>query len=210
MVLVMLHLRGLGIRGRVVWQTDRGVEFGGSDSGRISERQRKYYHPLGVVLARYPKGRKGYNGRVERSHRTDDEEFYIPCLLDIEDDGGLLRKAAAWLYYYNLRRPHQGAGMRGLPPFQRLQWRRKHKLPRSLSLLPPVLLDTVSADMAVKTGNDVLTLYRYQGRSAFRASVTDAADSATGRIPGLRQACQTGGWSREVSLASLLSTHRRL
>jgi transposase len=162
MVLVMLHLRGLGVRGRVVWQTDWGVEFGGSDPARISELQRKYYHPLGAVLARYPKGRKGYNGRVERSHRTDDEEFYIPCLLDIKDDAGLLRKAAAWLYYYNLKRPHQGAGMQGLPPFLRLQWRRKHKLPRSLALLPPVLLDTVSTDIAVKTGNDVLTLYKAQ------------------------------------------------
>jgi len=26
------------------------------------------------------KGRKGYQGRVERSHRTDDEEFFLPCL----------------------------------------------------------------------------------------------------------------------------------
>jgi len=31
---------------------------------------------------RYPLGRKQYNGRVERSHRTDDEEFYRPYLLD--------------------------------------------------------------------------------------------------------------------------------
>jgi hypothetical protein len=49
--------------------------------------------------------------------------------------------------------------MRGLPPFRRLQWRRKHKLPRSIALLPPVLLETISTDMAVKSGNDVLTLY---------------------------------------------------
>jgi len=162
MVLVMLHLRAQGIRGRVVWQTDWGVEFGGSDPARISELQRKYYLPLGAVLARYPKGRKGYNGRVERSHRTDDEEFYIPCLLDIKNDAGLLRKASGWLYYYNLKRPHQGAGMRGLPPWQRLLWRRKHRLPRSLALLPPVLLDTISTDLAVKTGNDVLTLYSWR------------------------------------------------
>jgi len=40
-----------------------------------------------------------------------------------------------------------------------LQWRRKHKVPRRLALLPPVLLDTVSTDIVVKTGNDVLTLY---------------------------------------------------
>ena len=163
MVLVMLHLRAHGIRGRVVWQTDWGSEFGGSSPARIAELQRKYYGPMGAVLARYPKGRKGYNGRVERSHRTDDEEFYMPCLLDITDEAGLLRQATAWLYYYNLVRPHQGAGMRGLAPFTRLQWRRKHKVPRRLALLPPVLLDTVSTDIVVKTGNDVLTLYTPAG-----------------------------------------------
>lgn len=164
MVLVMLHLRAHGIRGRIVWQTDWGVEFGGSDPARIHKLQQKYYRPLGAVLARYPKGRKGYNGRVERSHRTDDEEFYIPCLLGIKNAAGLLRKATAWLYYYNLKRPHQGIGMRGLPPFPRLQWRRKHPPARSLALLPPVLLDTISTDMAVKTGNDLLTLYTVDGR----------------------------------------------
>jgi transposase len=157
MTLVMLHLRANGVRGRVVWQTDWGSEFGGSDPRRLRELQEKHYQPLGAVLARYPKGRKGYNGRVERSHRTDDEELYIPCLLGINDEAGLLRKATAWLYYYNLKRPHQGIGMRGLPPFFRLQWRRRY--PRQLPLLPPVLLDTISADMAVKSGNDVLTLH---------------------------------------------------
>ena len=38
---------------------------------------------------RYPKGRKGYNGRVERSHRTDDEEFYVPLL-------GQITVSASW------------------------------------------------------------------------------------------------------------------
>jgi len=33
---------------------------------------------LGGALRRYPLGRKGYNGRVERRHRTDDEEFDRP------------------------------------------------------------------------------------------------------------------------------------
>ena len=37
-------------------------------------------------LGRAPKGRKGYQGRVERSRRTDDEEFYIPMLPYIKMD----------------------------------------------------------------------------------------------------------------------------
>jgi len=28
----------------------------------------------------FPLGKKGYKGRVERSHRTDDKEFYLPLV----------------------------------------------------------------------------------------------------------------------------------
>ncbi len=49
---------------------------------------------------RFSLGRKGYNGRVERSHRTDDEEFYLPLLLGMADERELLKRAAQWVYYY--------------------------------------------------------------------------------------------------------------
>jgi hypothetical protein len=62
-------------------------------------------------LARYPKGRKGYNGRLERSHRTDDEEFYCPLLLAINDCPELLRYGQRWEYFYNALRPHLGYDM---------------------------------------------------------------------------------------------------
>ncbi len=160
MVLVMLHLRAHGIKGRVGWQTDWGSEFGGSDLARIAGLQEKYYDTLGAVLCRYPKGRKGYNGRVERSHRTDDEEFYLPCLEEITDDAVQLRYAAAWLSFYNLERPHQGVGMKGEPPFVRLRQLGYPQLPSRFALLPPVLLDTISADVAVEEGgNDLLAPY---------------------------------------------------
>ena len=42
-------------------------------------------------LGRAPEGRKGYQGRVERSHRTDDEKFYIPLLSSINSERKLLR-----------------------------------------------------------------------------------------------------------------------
>ncbi|RLE06587.1 integrase, partial [Candidatus Aerophobetes bacterium] len=47
-------------------------------------------------------------GRVERSHRTDDEEFYIPPLLSINDEKELLRYAGKWRNFSNVRRPHFG------------------------------------------------------------------------------------------------------
>jgi len=44
------------------------------------------------------------NGKVERSHRTDQEEFYQ--LLTYTDDVDLNKKLAEWERFYNLDRPH--------------------------------------------------------------------------------------------------------
>lgn len=73
--------------------------------------EERYYRPLRVHLD--TKGRKGYNGQVERSHRSDDEEFYIPFLAGIQNEQQLLEKAASWEYFSNLVRPHYRKGMEG-------------------------------------------------------------------------------------------------
>ena len=44
------------------------------------------------------------NGKVERSHRTDKDEFYQ--LLSYIDDIDLNAKLEAWENYYNFDRPH--------------------------------------------------------------------------------------------------------
>jgi len=66
-------------------------------------------------------GRKGYNGRVERSHRTDDEAFYCPYLLRMRDQAELLRWAHHGVYFCNVLRPHLGRGMEHKPPLTRWQ-----------------------------------------------------------------------------------------
>ena len=65
---------------------------------------------------KFPLGKKEYNGRVERSHRTDDEEFYIPFLAKMQSEEAFLRKGAGWVYYYNLKRPHLWRGDGGETP----------------------------------------------------------------------------------------------
>jgi transposase InsO family protein len=60
------------------------------------------------------------NGKVERSHRIDAEEFYR--LLDgvIIDDTHLFNdKLQEWEDYYNYHRPHGGLG--GQTPYERLK-----------------------------------------------------------------------------------------
>lgn len=44
------------------------------------------------------------NGKVERSHRTDQQEFYQ--LLTYKDDVDLIKKLKAWEDFYNYHRPH--------------------------------------------------------------------------------------------------------
>ncbi|GBC95284.1 hypothetical protein HRbin16_01071 [bacterium HR16] len=158
--LVMRWIRDFGIKELVVWQTDWGEEFGGDNPQKLSELQQRYFAPLGAQLARYPKGRKGYNGRVERSHRTDDEEFYVPLLGQIEDVPSLLAAASGWQAYYNLRRAHSGKGMEGKTPYEKLV-ELGYDVPEEFALFPVVLLDTVSTSWQLETGNDLLAHYEH-------------------------------------------------
>jgi transposase InsO family protein len=57
------------------------------------------------------------NGKVERSHGTDDTEFYQ--LLDYTDDQDLNAKLAEWENFYNLHRPHKR--LRGRTPYEVLR-----------------------------------------------------------------------------------------
>jgi len=99
-------------------QTDNGPEFGSSF----------HYHLLDKGVGhRYIKPRTPrLNGKVERSHRIDAEEFYR--LLDgaVIDDARIFNnKLQEWEDYYNFHRPHGALG--GQTPYERL--RQKTKTP---------------------------------------------------------------------------------
>ncbi len=57
------------------------------------------------------------HGKVERSHRTDKDEFYQ--LLTYRDDVDLEKKLAVWEHFYNFDRPH-GAHS-GKTPYEALR-----------------------------------------------------------------------------------------
>jgi transposase InsO family protein len=95
-----------------VIQTDNGAEF----------QSAFHYHVLdkGVghrcIKPRTPR----LNGKVERSHRIDAEEFY--ALLDglVIDDAKIFNnKLREWEDYYNYHRPH--GGLNGQTPYERLR-----------------------------------------------------------------------------------------
>ncbi|NIN68664.1 MAG: DDE-type integrase/transposase/recombinase [Anaerolineae bacterium] len=93
-------------------QSDGGSEFLGQFGKIVSELKLVHY----FNRPNYPQG----NGRVERSFRTDDEEFYHVQELPT-DLGGLETALIAWNQVYENVRPHQALGYRTPEQFYQ-QW----------------------------------------------------------------------------------------
>lgn len=93
-------------------QTDNGTEF--------SNQYHWHLHDLGIqhiyIKPRTPR----LNGKVERSHRIDEEEFYQLLkgkIINSLDDFNF--KIKKWQDYYNYERPH--GSLEGKTPFEKLQ-----------------------------------------------------------------------------------------
>lgn len=80
MMSIIYFLRALGLTHEITLQTDNGEEFGGKSVNKLDYLNRAIFGPLNTKLIHIPKGKKEYNAFVERSHQTDDNEFYIPQL----------------------------------------------------------------------------------------------------------------------------------
>jgi len=97
-------------------QTDNGAEFQSGFHWHLLDQgiNHVYIRPATPRL----------NGKVERSHRIDSEEFYR--LLDgvmIDDTGLFNDKLQEWENYYNYQRPHGALG--GQTPYERLKQKTK-------------------------------------------------------------------------------------
>lgn len=90
-------------------RTDRGHEFQAKFHWHVEDRgiRHAYIKPRSPQL----------NGKVERSHRSDQEEFYQ--LLDYKDDVDLHKKLAEWEAFYNFSRPH--GAFKGKTPYEALR-----------------------------------------------------------------------------------------
>jgi transposase InsO family protein len=93
-------------------QTDNGAEFQTSFHWHLADRgiRHVYIKPATPRL----------NGKVERSHRIDAEEFYRMLDGVMIDDTELFNdELAEWENFYNYHRPHGGLG--GQTPYERLR-----------------------------------------------------------------------------------------
>jgi transposase InsO family protein len=95
-----------------VIQTDHGAEFGSQFHHHVLDRG------IGHVYIRPATPR--LNGKVERSHRIDQEEFYRMLEGVVIDDTGLFNeRLKEWEDFYNFNRPH--GSLSGQTPYERLR-----------------------------------------------------------------------------------------
>jgi transposase InsO family protein len=95
-------------------RTDRGHEFQALFHWHVEDKGIRHIY----IKPRSPE----LNGKVERSHRSDGEEFYQ--LLSYTDDVDLNRKLAEWEHFYNFDRPHGAHG--GRTPYEALRSMLEH------------------------------------------------------------------------------------
>jgi transposase InsO family protein len=98
-------------------QTDNGHEFQAKFHWHVED--------LGMRHVYIKPATPRLNGKVERSHKTDKQEFYQ--LLTYRDDVDLAYKLTEWENFYNCHRPH--GSFKGQTPYEIL----KIKLQQSVS-----------------------------------------------------------------------------
>lgn len=158
--LIAFWIRCHGISHKIYFQTDWGEEFGGKSLRKLEQLQLAHFDPLNVQLLRIRKGRFQENAFVERLHRTDDEEFYIPKLHQINSLSQLLNQAYIWNYTYNTKRFNTGKYLKGLTPFEKLK-ATLPEIPKTITMFPPLLLDKICCEkIFLKRGQHLCVPYQ--------------------------------------------------
>jgi len=122
-------------------QTDGGTEFTNfyiSDPKCVLKKPKM--HILDKICAEHnirhkliPPSTPQINGKVERSHRTDEEEFYR--VKRFKDSQLLRNNFLSWIHRYNHQRPHGGINMQ-TPA---------HKLYKKLNQYLPMVIEKLAA-----------------------------------------------------------------
>lgn len=105
------------------WQThitvgqDNGLEFCSGSVDKEGEWN-KALAPLNAHLYSYHVGHDVRKNLIERSHRIDDEELYVPRGKHFTSQEAFLKEAQDFLCYYNGARPHTGIAMDRKTPLE--------------------------------------------------------------------------------------------
>lgn len=149
---VLSYLRSSGVKAEIIFTVDNGEEVGGKSWIKVNDL-RKLLSGFGAKLIQNHKGHCEENAHVERSHRTDDDEFYISRVMKINNEKDLLNEALGYIYYYNCVREHSSLDYK--TPLEHL----KMQLPEindTIRFVQPFMLDDVSVKLGPWSGYNVL------------------------------------------------------
>jgi len=153
---VLSYLRSSGVKVEIIFTVDNGEEVGGKSWIKVAELG-KLIKGFGARLIQNHKGHCEENAHVERSHRTDDDELYIPRVMKINSEKDLLNEALGYIYYYNCVREHSSLDYK--TPYDYL----KNQLPEindTIRFVQPFMLDDVSVKLGPWSGYNVLAQNR--------------------------------------------------
>lgn len=77
---------------------------------------------------------------VERSHKTDDSNFYVARADYLKNKTSFLQEAAGYYHFFNFLRPHRGINMNGKTPFEMIKQGNFIK-PKRLMEFPTMILE---------------------------------------------------------------------
>jgi transposase len=153
---VVSFLRAHGVTARIVFTVDNGEEFGGRSWFKLREL-RKLLSGFGCHVIQNRKGHPEENAHLERSHRTDDDEFYKLRVFDLRSDQDLIEQATNYIHYYNNFREHSSLDYQ--PPFAHLM-HHSADIDHKLRFVQPLILDDVAVALGDWSGYNVLAQHR--------------------------------------------------
>jgi len=149
---VLSWLRSHGVTAHIIFTVDHGEEFGGKSWLKIFELK-KLLSEFGCTFIQNRPKHPEENPHIERSHRTDDDEFYIPRILSINSPKEFFFEAMNYLYYYNVVRRHSSLGRQS--PFAHLA-KTAPDLDDKIRFVPPIFLDYLAVQLGDWSGYHLL------------------------------------------------------
>jgi hypothetical protein len=159
LLLVMQYIRAMNIpiEQKIIIGTDNGSEFySGSKT-----KEAKWNELLGIFNASIYSYNLGFDVRknlIERSHRTDDEAFFVPRGRFIKGKKTFLLEAEGYTQYWNSMRPHQGIEMNEMTPLEKLETCGIYNAKKFLEFPTMILEDHISQ---IKKSTEIIRLNIY-------------------------------------------------
>jgi hypothetical protein len=120
LLLVLAYLRSFSnYFGRITVWMDNGTEFARGSDEKL-QQWRSIISPLNATAHAYHPNFDVRKNLIERSHRSDDEEFLVPKGELLKDHRSFLAHAKNYHHYWNNQRSHSGIGMNHQTPRQKL------------------------------------------------------------------------------------------